>query len=94
MLHNSKRYPCNLPWLSPAITWDGLVMPCCVNYKENELVMGDLKEKTLVEIYQGTKYKELRQAQISGNLEKYPTCQKCTFWKQLPDMEWYLRIKN
>ena len=90
---NSKRYACNLPWLSPAITWDGKVMPCCVNYEENELVMGDLNKNNLVEIYQGTKYKELRRAHLDKDFSKYPTCQKCTFWKQLPNMEYYLRFK-
>lgn len=88
------RYPCNLPWLSPAVNWDGKVMPCCVNYRENELVMGDLTRLSLAEIWQGEKFKKLRQAHLDQDFAEWPTCARCSFWQRLPNMRAILKIKN
>ncbi len=90
-LETEKRYTCNLPWLAPAITWDGLTVPCCVNYRQNELVMGDLRKQSLGEIWRGGKFRALRLAHLKQNFNKYPTCLYCRFWRQLPNMEFYLR---
>lgn len=90
----NKRYPCNLPWLSAAVFWDGKVTPCCVNYKVNELIMGDLKKQSLKEIWQGEKFRKLRQAHLSQDFSDFPTCKNCLYWQQLPSMEWWLKILN
>lgn len=87
---DKKRYPCNLPWLSPAVNWNGKVTSCCINYKKNELMMGDLSSQGLKKIWCGQKYKELRKAHLEGNLEKFPTCQHCDYWQQLPNMKFWL----
>lgn len=87
----SKRYPCNLPWLAPAINWDGTLVPCCVNFKKNELIMGDLKKQSLKEIWQGNKFKKLRQAHLDQDFSQWPTCSHCQYWQQLPNMESWLR---
>lgn len=88
---NLKRYPCNLPWLAPAICWDGKMMPCCVNYKENELVMGDLQKQSLKEIWRGERFKKLRHTHLSHDFSQYSTCRQCQFWQQLPNMGFWLR---
>lgn len=91
---NSNRYPCNLPWLSPAITWDGKVSACCVNYQENELTMGDLNKDTLKQVWQSKKYEELRKAHLELDFTNYPTCRNCRFWLQLPNMKLWLKRIN
>lgn len=87
---NKKRYPCNLPWLAPAVNWDATVVPCCVNYRKNELVMGNLKKQSLTEIFNGDNFKELRRAHLKQDFSKFPSCARCSFWTQLPNMEWWL----
>jgi len=86
-----KRYPCNLPWLAPAVNWDGKVVPCCVNYRENELVMGDLRRESLTMLWRGDKLKKLRQAHLRLDFSGFPTCRGCRYWQQLPDMSGRLR---
>ena len=86
-----RRYPCNLPWLNPAIFWDGKVTTCCVNFRENELVMGDLGYQSLREIWRGEKFKRLRRAHLEQNFNQFPTCAHCQYWRQLPDMSFWLR---
>ena len=88
---HQKRYPCNLPWLAPAINWDGKIVPCCVNFRENELMMGDLKIQNLAEVWQGGKFKKLRQAHLEQNFSQFPTCGRCQYWRQLPNMSFWLR---
>jgi len=90
-ISNLRRYPCNLPWLAPAITWDGKVMPCCVNYNENEMIMGDLTKESLEKIWQGKKYKNLREAHLRQDFFQFPTCARCFYWQQLPNMSFWLR---
>jgi MoaA/NifB/PqqE/SkfB family radical SAM enzyme len=90
-ISNLIRYPCNLPWLSPAINWDGSVVPCCINYRENELVMGNIINSSLTKIYRGNNFKELRKAHLDQNFTNYPTCKHCRFWQQLPNMGFRLR---
>ncbi|MBN1263779.1 MAG: radical SAM protein [Candidatus Pacebacteria bacterium] len=86
-----SRYPCNLPWLSPAVNWDGKVTSCCVNFQDNELIMGDLNRQSLKQIFQGEKYRQLRRAHLDQDLVKWPTCARCRYWQQFPDMSRRLR---
>jgi len=86
-----RRYPCNLPWLAPAINWDGRVTSCCVNYRENELILGDINRQPLAKIFQNSSFKKLRQAHLKLDFKKFPTCARCQYWQHLPDMSAKLR---
>lgn len=88
---NIKRYPCNLPWLAPAINWEGTVVPCCVNFRQNELILGDVKKNSFKEIFQGEKFKKLRYARLQQDFSQWPTCARCQYWQQLPNMDFWLR---
>ena len=70
--HYSKQY-CEYPWLSLTIMADGNVVPC-TQISNNELVLGNVKENTLEEIWNGEKYKELRKMHVTG---KFPKGHKC-----------------
>lgn len=86
----ATRYPCLAPFYNPAINWDGKVTSCCVNYKYNELILGDVNRQSLQEIWDGEKYKKLRNDLLDGNLKEWPTCRRCTYWKMFPDMSRHL----
>lgn len=59
------------------VFWDGPVSPCCGDW-ERRLIMGDARSESLASIWQGSKYKQLRQAHWQGCYDKIPACQDCS----------------
>lgn len=70
--HYEKQY-CEYPWTSLTIMADGNVVPC-TQISNNEIVLGNVKENTLEEIWNSKKYKNFRQMHIDG---KFPKGHKC-----------------
>lgn len=57
---------------------DGTVSVCCVDYGRN-LVVGDIRKQSLVEIWNSKKLKEFRKHVRKKNYEKIsPVCSRCT----------------
>ena len=78
--HYADQY-CEFPWMSTTIMADGNVVPC-TQVSNSELVMGNVNEKSLEEIWNSEKYKELRKMHISGNFPKGHKCkEKCDLKK-------------
>jgi len=71
------RVKCYYPWSSMSITWDGDVVPCCNDY-DKKYVLGNVKDRSLSEIWNGGKMQQLRKEFLSGNVEN-PLCKKCHF---------------
>ncbi len=63
-------------WHSCVITWDGLVVPCCFD-KDAEHRLGDLKESSFKELWQGEAYQRFRTAILKGRSE-IDICTNCT----------------
>ena len=60
---------------------DGNVVPC-TQISNNELVLGNINENTLEEIWNSKKYKEFRKMHITGNFQKGHKCsEKCDLKK-------------
>lgn len=89
-----RRWPCLVLWFNPVVNFDGKVTTCCVNYQENELIMGDIKKQTLKEIWQSPKYQKLRGDHLKGDLSDWPTCQKCDYWQNFVDLGGWLKKHN
>jgi len=70
--HYAKQY-CEYPWLSVSIMADGSVVPC-TQISNDEIVLGNVNESTLEEIWNGEKYEELRKTHIT---EKFSENHKC-----------------
>ena len=70
--HYATQY-CEYPWTSLTVMADGNVVPC-TQIPNNEIVLGNVKEKSLEEIWNGEEYKNLRQMHISGNFPKNHKC--------------------
>ncbi len=67
--------------MSTTIVADGNVVPF-TQVAKGELVMGNVNEKSLEEIWNSEKYKELRKMHISGNFPKGHKCkEKCDLKK-------------
>lgn len=72
-----KRGGCNLPWNQMAVMWDGRVVPCCYDY-DGKYVLGNVREKSLLEIWQDEPMAALRREFDSKNV-KNPLCINCEF---------------
>ena len=68
---------CLLPWFSLYITVDGDVRPCCSFGEGETLVLGNLFEESFSEIWNGLKYRDLRQRALDRSLS-YTVCRNCT----------------
>jgi len=69
------KVTCRKPWWRITIAWDGTVVPCCLDY-DNKLVLGNVKEQTLTEIWNNPPMKTLRREFLSGNVTN-PLCKNC-----------------
>ena len=71
-----KRRPCSGPFKYKFIAYDGDATVCCLDTKK-ELVIGNLSENTLEEIWDNERAHKIRMAHILGKLEDYPVCKRC-----------------
>ena len=72
---------CNRPFYQVSIRSDGKVTACVADRKE-PLFLGDTKETSLKDIWNGKTLYDLRMAHLSGNFrskEKYINCAMCSF---------------
>lgn len=63
-------------WHACVVSWDGLVLPCCFD-KDAQYKLGDMKEKSFKEIWQGEQYQGFRQMLLKGR-EHIDICKNCT----------------
>lgn len=75
---NEKNYfPCPHVFGSFVITWDGDVVPCCRDLKK-DYVIGNVKEHTIMDLWNSEKIVRLREKQIAGQYAEIPLCSSCT----------------
>ncbi len=63
-------------WHSCVITWDGVVVPCCFD-KDASHRLGDLKQRSFREIWQGESYGAFRHSLLEGR-DQIDICTNCT----------------
>lgn len=71
----SAQRTCRYPFRSMTVTWDGAVVPCCYDY-DKKYVLGNVKEQTLTEIWNGPKMQGLRREFIRGEVNN-SLCVQC-----------------
>ena len=75
-LKGQRRNPCHLLWRGPLyVRYDGKAFPCCYMYDEEPV--GDLKEQSVMEVWNSKPMVDLREAHLSGDMTRYPLCQTC-----------------
>lgn len=67
---------CPYIFYSIAINSDGTVSSCCVDW-ERKLVIGDTKNESIKEIWQGEKLKNLQIIHLNKKRKNHPVCSKC-----------------
>ena len=74
---NGKAHAC--PILAQPILqvlWTGEVVPCCYDFN-GTMVLGDLREQSIEEIWHGRPYQAIREAHETGDFADWPLCIKC-----------------
>jgi len=67
---------CTRPFRQACITFDGLMLLCCVDYTR-EVVLGDVNAESIYDIWNGSKMRQIREAMVAGRADKLPLCTKC-----------------
>lgn len=67
--------PCPFSWQYVVVQWNGDVVACCRDYNADN-IMGNVKNATLVEIWNGEKYQNFRENMITGNYQN-KICKPC-----------------
>jgi radical SAM protein with 4Fe4S-binding SPASM domain len=73
------REPCRWLWNYLVILWNGDVVTCASDY-DGERVMGSLREQSLLEIWHGRAYRELREHHARGRYAETGLCHGCDDW--------------
>lgn len=68
---------CDWPWRQIVIHWNGNVVPCCCDYN-GEMVMGNVYEKTVLEIWNGEAFQNFRKKHIE-NRKLIKFCENCIY---------------
>lgn len=79
-LHEKKEYtnyrPCTEVWHKLTVKWDGQVSACCGDY-DNQLVIGNMKDFTLKEIWEGEELKAIRTLLLNNRFRNLTLCKEC-----------------
>lgn len=74
--HDRRRHPCYQLWQGPIhINYEGELRPCCHSYEAP--AVGNVREKSVFELWNSPQMQRWREAQLQGRLEEYPCCRDC-----------------
>jgi radical SAM protein with 4Fe4S-binding SPASM domain len=79
---NKRHYsPCAFLWYSMSISWDGTVVPCCIDvYKKYPL--GNVHEHSLEALWNSENLVKLRKQICQGGYAEIELCSDCdVLWK-------------
>ena len=93
-----RRAPCMRLWNFLNVLWTGEVNICCSDFDGSEII-GDAGKSSVLEIWQGERYRELREIHLKREFYRVDICAKCNQWKYAPDVQpwwWdnYLRLNQ
>ena len=74
----NKKSPCNFLWERMYVWFDGTVNPCDYDYK-SFLKVGDVRKRSIKDIWTGEKYTKLRESHMKGKRQDYFPCDRCEF---------------
>jgi radical SAM protein with 4Fe4S-binding SPASM domain len=87
-----KRPACYYLWHSFVILSDGRVVPCCRDY-DAKIVLGDLNNQSLEEIWNSKILKKIREDQINGKFNN-GLCNNCLEYPPIKPTKLILSINN
>lgn len=75
-LRSKKHFPCRRPFSHIAILYDGTVIICSLDHRR-QIILGNLMDHTIEEIWNSAKLKEIRVWHNSGRFEGIHLCNSC-----------------
>jgi radical SAM protein with 4Fe4S-binding SPASM domain len=81
-----ERYPCPSLWRNMFVHWDAKVSACCIDWDQS-LVIGDLNEQTIAEIWSGDEIRAYRQAHVNKHFSAYKLCKRCNYWSTISRLD-------
>lgn len=71
--------PCKMPFTDMVVYWDGKIALCCYDW-DNPAPLGDLTHQTVEEVWQGEKYRKVRELHQTGRRKQVSACKDCDYW--------------
>ncbi|MCW2283768.1 MoaA/NifB/PqqE/SkfB family radical SAM enzyme [Rhodoblastus acidophilus] len=81
---SQRKQVCPFPFYSLVVHSDLRVSVCCVDWAK-EAVVGDLRARTLAEIWRGEPLREFQMMQLERRAGSHPACKNCTYLHTSPD---------
>ncbi len=78
------RKACPYPFYNLVVKSNGDVVPCCVAW-EDSLVVGNVRDNTLLEIWRGEKLARIHRLHLEGRRSELAACAKCDTLYNSPD---------
>lgn len=75
----AERFPCRQLWGFLYISWNGDVMPCCMDAFK-KLKIGNLRKSSLEELWNSPFLQKICQIHLEGRYEEIPLCNHCGNW--------------
>ena len=85
---NPVSYPCRKLWTEVVVMSSGQAALCCVDY-DGSVALGDFKNQTLREIWNGEKFKKIRQAHLDFRSQEIPICKACVHSYRMNAKSWW-----
>jgi len=89
----APRTPCQKLWKSLNVHFDGNVVPCCIDY-DDENVMGNIHHNTLEEIWTNDKFQKMRNLHMQGRWNEIPMCKNCIVHEYQFSKDWIVYWLN
>lgn len=87
---NAVNTVCQALWKQLVIHWNGDVVPCCTDI-EGKLHLGNLREQTLEEVWNGEPMRDLRRAHTEGRRKGLYPCDGCISGAQ-PRLKYFAEL--
>ena len=81
-IYTGKRLPCRQLWEFLYISWNGDVMPCCMDVFK-KLNIGNLYKSSLKGLFNSSLIQKFREIHLQRQYKEIPLCSNCGNW-------WYL----
>ena len=84
MYDKGKRYPCASPWTQTVIFPEGEASLCCKTMSDvgwrGVVSMGSIPEMSMEDIWNGERYRKVREELLDNRFKEFPVCVNCKIW--------------
>lgn len=89
----SQRWPCDRLWYLMAISQDGLITPCTVDWNGLGFI-GDVNKNTIFDIWNSESLVEMRRKHLDGEWDNLPMCKNCQRWAFRNMGDWLIQNRD